>query len=209
MRKYLKVKEVSEQLKVSPSTVRYYCNNGRLKYDLTPQGQRVFQQKYINEFLGLPENQEEIIVFYIRSSTGDNSLLKTQEKLLTEKYGIPTKVYSDKASGLNENRKGLQQLIKDAKEEKFNTVCITNKDRLTRFGYKYIKDHLQTLNITIKYIEDQQTKNLNEELLQDFMSLVASFSGKFYRLRGYKQQQELLNKAKENIEESIDEKESH
>ena len=28
--------------------------------------------------------------------------------------------------------------------------------------------------------------------MQDFMSLLASFSGKFYRLRGWKQQQKFL-----------------
>lgn len=40
-----------------------------------------------------------------------------------------------------------------------------------------------------------------EVLLQDFMSLIASFSGKFYRLRGYDNQKKLLSKAGDYIEQ--------
>lgn len=199
MKKFLKVKDVAEQLNVSTSTVRHYTNTGKLKYNLTPNNQRVFTQEQINEFTG--KEPEEKIVFYIRSSNGNKTLLDTQQKVLEQEYGIPEKIYQDKASGLNENRKGLQSLIKDAKQQKFTKVCITDKDRLTRFGFKYIEEHLKTLNITITILNNSETKTIQEELLQDFMSLVASFSGKFYRLRGYEQQKKLLSRAKESINE--------
>lgn len=202
MKKFLKVKDVAEQLNVSPATIRHYTNTGRLQYNLTPSGQRVFTQEQVNEFLGI--EPEEKIVFYIRSSNGNQSLLNTQKEALIAEYGKPEKIYQDKASGLNENRKGLQTLINDAKNKQYTTLCITEKDRLTRFGFKYIEEHLQTLNIEIKILNSPETKTLHEELLQDFMSLVASFSGKFYRLRGYEQQKKLLNKAKESIDEKED-----
>ena len=38
-------------------------------------------------------------------------------------------------------------------------------------------------------------------LMQDFMSLIASFSGKLYRLRGYDNQKKLLSKAGDYIEQ--------
>lgn len=38
-------------------------------------------------------------------------------------------------------------------------------------------------------------------IMQDFMSLIASFSGKFYRLRGYDSQKKLLSKAGDYIEQ--------
>lgn len=200
MNKFLKVKDVAEQLRVSTASVRHYANQGEIKYDLTPKGQRVFTQEYVNEFLGL--EKEEKIVFYIRSSNGNIQLMDTQKELLKSQYGEPLKVYQDKASGLNENRKGLENLFKDAKEGLFTTVCITEKDRLTRFGYKYLEDHLNTLNIKIiTLITTTKEQSLHEELLQDFMSLVASFSGKFYRLRGYEQQRRLLKDAENKLNE--------
>ena len=53
---------------------------------------------------------------------------------------------------------------------------------------------------------DENDKSLTEELMQDFMSLVASFTGKYYRLRGYDQQRRLLKTAKENIDKKEKEK---
>ena len=40
-----------------------------------------------------------------------------------------------------------------------------------------------------------------EQLMQGFMNLTTSFSGKFYRLRGYEQQRMVLRKASEHIDE--------
>lgn len=199
MKRFLKVKDVAEQLNVSTATVRHYANTGELKYDLTPKGQRVFKQEYVDDFLGI--EKEETIVFYVRSSTRDTKLIETQTKLLSAKYGNPVRVYQDKASGLNENRRGLNQLLNDAKKGFFTTVCITDKDRLTRFGYKYLIDHLKTLKVEVNVLDKEKEQTLHDELLQDFMSLVASFSGKFYRLRGHEQQRRLLKDAESKLNE--------
>jgi putative resolvase len=47
--------------------------------------------------------------------------------------------------------------------------------------------------------DEKQDKNIYDELLQDFMSLVASFSGKFYRLRSLKHEKMLLDLAQEEL----------
>lgn len=193
----MRVKDVAEQLLVSPHTVRDYVNAGKLKCDYTPNGQRVFKQAYVDDFLG--KESEPITVFYTRSSSGSKELLASQEEKLTKLYGEPQKVYSDKGSGLNENRPGLTKLIEDAKKQKYNTLCITQKDRLSRFGYKYLADHLNTLGVEVVVAFDKDDKSLEEELMSDFMILLASFSGKFYRLRGKAQKEALLEKAKEHL----------
>lgn len=58
-------------------------------------------------------------------------------------------------------------------------------------------------NVNIIVLSEKET-TLQEELLQDFMSLIASFSGKFYRLRGYEQQQQLINKLQDTLNEEQD-----
>lgn len=197
-RKVLKVRDVAEQLGVSPSAVRLYTNNGELECYWTRKGQRYFTQEQVNKFLGV--DPVRTTAFYVRSSQGDKKLLDTQVELLTVEFGEPVKVYSDKASGLRENRPGLNRMIEDAKNDVFNCLAVVNKDRLTRFGFKYISDHLETLGVETLVLEEP-VATLQDELMQDFMSLIASFSGRFYRLRGYKQQKELLQKAGEVIHE--------
>ena len=140
----IRVKQAADILGVSPNTVRNYCKQGILPFDLNAAGQRIFDKQQLEVFknkqLGIKEEtKKEVFAFYIRSSNGNDVLLETQEKLLCEKYGHPYKVYKDKGSGLNEKRKGLNQLIKDAQKGYFTTIAITNKDRLTRFGYSYLE----------------------------------------------------------------------
>lgn len=197
MSKYLRINQVAEQLGVSTSSVRLYVKAGRIRHDLTPSGQRIFKQEYVDEFLG--KKPSEVRVFYTRSSTGDKKLLTNQVEQLTQAYGEPIRVYSDRGSGLNENRPQLDKLVKDAKQGLFTIISITQKDRLTRFGYKYLVDHLETLGVRVEVLGESKDKSLYDELLQDFMSLLASFSGKFYRLRGYEQKKQLLERANEEL----------
>lgn len=203
MRKYLRVNEAAEQLNVSPTTLRRYVKDGAIKCEKTHTGQRIFKQEDIDTFLGKEEIKECIKAYYVRSSDGDNTKINNQIELLEKTYGKSNSniVIKDKSSGLNDKRKGLQKLINLAQKRKITDIYITQQDRLTRFGYNYLEQLFNQNDVQIHILNEQEEKTLQEELLQDFMSLIASFSGKFYRLRGYEQQKQLLNKAEEQINE--------
>lgn len=200
----LRVKQAAQELGIAPVTVRKWCNEGKLQYELNAAKQRVFDKEYLQNFkrqqLGEPEPLP-ITIFYVRSSSGNDVTIQTQIDKLTLNYGEPTKIFHDKSSGLNDKRPGLTALIDYLKNNSHNktTVYITNKDRLTRFGYHYLEELFATQNTTIKVLEDDECKEPQEILMQDFMILIASFSGKFYRLRGWTQHKQFLNKAQEEV----------
>lgn len=52
-------------------------------------------------------------------------------------------------------------------------------------------------------LDSDETKEPHEVLMQDFMSLLASFSGKFYRLRGWKQRQQFLTDVSAEVEKNV------
>ena len=63
-------------------------------------------------------------------------------------------------------------------------VFVRFRDRLTRFGFNTIEKIAALNGAEIIITEDEENnKNLEEELVEDMMSLIASFSGKFYGLR--------------------------
>lgn len=201
----IRVSQAAHILGVSPNTIRNYCKQGKLQYDLNAAGQKIFDKQQLQVFknkqLGIiTQTPRETIVFYTRSSNDNDVLLETQEDLLKEKYGEPYKIYKDKGSGLNENRKGLNQLIKDASKGYFTTIAITNKERLTRFDYSYLEKLFDSYNVKIVSLEEDKTKEPQEVLMQDFMRVTAIFSGKAYNLRSYDNQKKLLEKAGEYIE---------
>lgn len=199
MRTY-RVTQAAELIGVSATTLRRYTRDGRIKDTRSPAGQRVFTQASIDEFLGKPVGEQKL-VFYVRSSDGDTTKLDHQVEILTKAYGKPDRVFKDKASGLSEKRQGLQALLNNAERGKITKVAVTQKDRLTRFGCSYLERLLKAYNVELVVFGEDTPKNLHEELLQDFMSLLASFSGKFYRLRGYEQQEQLLARVGETLAE--------
>ena len=63
-------------------------------------------------------------------------------------------------------------------------VYVTCKDRLTRFGFEYLETAFAEHGTNIIVVRDEnQDETVQEELVEDMMSLMASFSGKLYGLR--------------------------
>lgn len=79
-------------------------------------------------------------------------------------------------------------------------VYATNKDRLTRFGFTYLAELFLAYGAEVVVLDSSETREPHAVLMEDFMSLMASFSGKFYRLRGWEQQRKLINSVSKNLE---------
>lgn len=203
MKEFLRASEAADMLRVTPQTIRKYHKQGKIKGYPTPGGQTVYKTSEIREQMqdAPTNNTPQASAHYCRASDGNKARLATQEEQLAEKYGEPDYLIKDRASGLNEKRNGLWRMIELAKQGKITTIRVTQKDRLTRFGYLYLEELFAAYGVEIVVAFAKEDKSLAEELMQDFMSLIASFAGKFYRLRGYEQQKELLATAAENIEE--------
>ena len=199
---WYKAGEAADYLHISYQTLAKYSKQGKIEFTITPGGQRTYTKAQLDKYAGNDTTQpnEQRLAFYVRDSQGNTERLKRQANTLEKIYGKPIKTYSDKASGLNENRKGLQQLLKDTSTGKINTIAITAKDRLTRFGYTYLEQLLKEHNTTILVLNEQQDKNAYDELIQDFLALLASFSGKYYKLRGLKHEKMLLKKAEQELD---------
>lgn len=139
--------------------------------------------------------------FYVRSSSGNDVLISTQLEKLKASYGEPDKVFQDKSSGLNEKRRGLKSLLKAVKSEEGKVkLFVTNKDRLTRFGFTYLEELLTAYGAEVVVLDSTETREPHAVLMEDFMALLASFSGKFYRLRGWEQQRKFIDDVAKKLE---------
>lgn len=93
-------------------------------------------------------------------------------------------ILSDIGSGLNDNRRKLQQLLSMVQNGEVNRIFISYKDRLTRFGFNYIKRICDFHDVQIIVVsEEVDHKSDSEELAEDIIALIHSFSGKLYGLR--------------------------
>lgn len=195
-KRILKIGEAARYMNVSTSTVRTYADKGMLRCSRTPKGQRVFDREDLDSFMGKQKNN---IAFYTRSSKGSKQAHESQYNELREHFGEPVSYYKDNGSGLNENRKNLHRMLKDAHDGKINKICVTRADRLTRFGFVFLEEMLDRDGVELVVLHDDK-KSLEDELMSDFMNLIASFSGKYYSLRTKANQYKLLNEAKEVLD---------
>jgi predicted site-specific integrase-resolvase len=131
----------------------------------------------------------EYNVVYSRVSSSENkSNLESQAERVSQfcnaKGWVVHEVVKECASGLNDQRPKLQKILKDGKATK---IVVEHKDRLTRFGFEYIKTLFDGEIIVINEVTEDE-----HDLMQDFVSLVTSFCARIYGKRRSKRNTEKL-----------------
>ena len=141
---------------------------------------------------------KEYTVIYARVSSSENrtnldSQAKRLEQFCLAKGWIINEVVKECASGLNDSRPKLTKILS---EKKATRLVVEHKDRLTRFGFNYIKILYPECEIVV--VNEVENK---EDLFEDFVSLVTSFCARIYGRRRSKRKTEELIKKLEEVEE--------
>jgi|SRR6266487_4497669 len=177
--KLLRVGAAAHELGLHPMTVRRWIKAGRIGVVQVGREVRV------------PRSEIERIVGSIDgrvSGQGQKDDLETQLERLqawakTERKGQETLVLSDIGSGLKAGRRHLQRLLKLVCEDKVAQVVITSEDRLTRFGQAFLETLFSCFDVTLTVLEPGEEKTPEQELTDDLLALIASFSGRLYGMR--------------------------
>ena len=190
----MKLSQYAKKIGVSYQTVWNWYKDGLIEnaYQL-PSGTIVVPYN-------MDENSEQYGVrLYARTSSSQNKkLLDCQVERLTNyasAKGYKVKqIVKEFGSGLNDERK---QLTKILQENKYDKIIVEHKDRLTRFGFNWIQ--LLTGN-RIEVINE--TKEKDEDIVKDLISIIHCFSARIYGLR---RSQRFDAKVKQAIEETENE----
>lgn len=80
-----------------------------------------------------------------------------------------------------------------------NKIVISNKDRLTRFGFGYLKSLFERFNCEVIEVNLTEEKSFEQELTDDLIAIIHHFSMKFYGKRKNK-----LKKIEEDFRNSVE-----
>jgi putative resolvase len=190
--KLLRLSVAAHELGLHPITVRRWIKAGRIQ--VIPVGREVrIPRSEVERLVGKIDGR--LLVLYGRvSGHGQKDDLEIQLKRLqawaaTERKGVETLVLSDIGSGLKASRRQLQRLLKLVCEDKVGEVAITYEDRLTRFGQEYLETLFVCFGATLTVLEPGEEKTPEQELTDDLLALIASFSGRLYGMRSHKQKE--------------------
>lgn len=193
-KKYYKTGEVAKILNLTTKTIQTYDKNGTLKFFRSSTNYRLMFREDLLEYLeskGLLSDisLERRDIIYARVSSNEQKTkgdLDRQAMFLIENVNnlINPLVLKEVGSGLNDKRKKLLELIDLVCNDQVKNVYVTYKDRLTRFGFNYLESMFNNHGVKIIVVKDiKEEKDVKEELVDDMMSLIASFSGKLYGMR--------------------------
>ena len=194
-----KTGEIMEILNISYSTIKVYDKNGTLPIKRTGTGRRaVFREDLLNylDRKGLLYDDTETVnkhdVIYARVSSHEQEQKGDLERqavfLLENVHDLHNPIImKEVGSGLNDRRRKLQELMVMVLDHKVSRVFVTYRDRLTRFGFHYLETIFNHEGVRIIVIRDAaHERSVQEELVEDMMAFIASFSGKLYGLRSGK-----------------------
>jgi putative resolvase len=204
MEQLLTIKQVSEILGVSKETLRIWDRNGDLPSLKTTGGHRRWRKSDIDDYMGSREEEQvqvDEVCIYGRVSSHeqkqkgdlDRQCQRLSGYCAKKRYKV-TNILKDVGSGLSDTRKSLLRLFDLVVERKISKVVIEHRDRLTRFQYSFFEFFFNSYGVQIEVVEKKDVGE-NEELVEDIMMLMASFSGKLYGRRSAKRRKNDDNRA--------------
>jgi putative resolvase len=135
---------------------------------------------------------ERLVAIYARVSEASNkaNLDRQAERLLAycEARGYQVaKVVKEIGSGVNDSRPKLLSLLED---QTITLIVSEHKDRLTRFGFRYLETLLRGQGRAIEIVNE--ASNGTEDLLSDLTAIIYSFCARLYGQRQAKRKMEKI-----------------
>ncbi len=200
--KFYSIGQFSKLIGKTNQTLRNWDKDGILKpHHVSESGYRYYSQEQLNHFLGLKQevqlNKKTIGYCRVSSHKQKDDLERQIDNVKTYMYakGYSFEIISDIGSGINYNKKGLNQLIDMVTNSEVDKIVVLYKDRLIRFGFELIENICNKYGTAIEIIDNTE-KTEEQELVEDMIQIVTVFSA---RLQGKR-----ANKAKKMIKELLE-----
>src|SRR5437763_9774777 len=180
----MKLSQYAKQQGISYSTALRWWHQGVIRGYQAPSGTIIVETE--SQQARAPER----VVIYARvSSTEHKENLERQVERLVQYCSVRgyqvAQVVKEIASGVNDSRPKLLALLKDHQTTR---IVVEHKDRLTRFGFRYLETLLELQGRTIEVVN--VAENDKEDLIADLVAIVYSFTARLYGQRRAKRKTE-------------------
>lgn len=179
---YLSPKEVKERYRITSQTLHNWRLLGKIQFKKLPSGSYLYLP-----IEDIPAEPKAHIIYARVSNAKQSDDLKHQISILQQymcSNGIVVDdIYSDIASGMNDQRQKFNAMIERVVTGGIDTIYVTYKDRLTRFGFGYIENFCKLHNTKIVVVNATREEDFQTELTADLIAIIHHFSMKMYSNR--------------------------
>ena len=206
--KYYSAKTVTQMLGVTAQTLRNWDKENKLKPSYTKSnGYRYYSEESVLAYTQERKTKKELnVVGYARVSSKKqeddlNRQIDNLSAYLKERYG-EYEIISDIGSGINYSKPGLKKLIEKINRKEVDVIVVLYKDRLLRFGFELVEYFASLNNVKIEVL-DKIDKEQDQELVEDLVQIVTTFSCKIQGKRK-KKTKAILEEISKKIEKLND-----
>jgi len=190
MNKVYSIKQFAKRINVSLTTLRRWDKSAKLIAKRRPSGHRYYDESDVRDILNLtPVDKRKTVVYCRVSSPGQKDDLASQISAM-ETYCLSKGIAVDEwiqeiAGGMNFKRRKFLSIISRIYKGEINYLLVAHKDRLTRFGFDLIQFIADENGCVIEVI-NQESLSPQQEMVDDLLAIVDTFSCRLYGLRKYK-----------------------
>lgn len=199
MKKYIKPSEYANMMSLSKKTVYVHFHNGSIPgYQDKNTGTIYLENPEFNQDNNRNDDLTKVVLYTRTSSSQNKQLVEDQLNRLrqyaTSKGYTIVREIKEFGSGLNDNRRQLNSLFND---NSFDIIIVEHKDRLTRFGFNYLEHLFNNNNQKIEVIN--HVDNADEDIIDDFTSIITSFCARIYgKRRSKRKSTKMIGELNEN-----------
>ncbi|WDN88521.1 hypothetical protein BuS5_01489 [Desulfosarcina sp. BuS5] len=189
MSKIYRINEFAKRIGKSASTLRRWDTEGRLIAKRTLTGQRYYDESDVRKILGIKDIDRKTIVYCRVSSSNQKDDLKSQITAM-EQFCLNCGIAVDEwiqeiGGGMNFKRKKFLFLMSRIATGEVKILIVAHKDRLCRFGFDFFEHMANENGCKIKVV-NQESLSPHQEMVEDLMAIIHTFSCRLYGLRKYK-----------------------
>ncbi len=182
----MKSKEVLKILKISRVTLWKYVKSGKIRVKQEPNGYYIYNDSDVYSLAGIEDGRLNVVYARVSTQRQKQDLQNQIENCISfiNAKGISVdSIYSDIKSGMSLDRKGFMELLNAVMAFKIKAVYISYKDRLARLSYELVEKLFSDYGTKIVIINQCESISLEQELFEDIMQTIHSFSMKMYSKR--------------------------
>lgn len=185
MSKYITPQEAHRLYGFHPKTLNRWAVAGKIDFIRSVGGHARYSVDSLEQ-IEQGEDTRKVILYARVSTAGQKDDLQSQSDYISKAYP-QCRVISEIGSGMNFKRKKFIEIMELVARKEIRLIVVAHKDRLVRFGFEFVEWFCHLNNCQIEIINNSY-KTPHQELVDDFMAIMHSFSSKLYFLRRYKEE---------------------
>ena len=155
--KLLTAKETREYFKITPATLSRWKMEGKIKAKEFSSRKFLYD---VDSFCNIPDRNNVNVIYARVSNKSQEELLDSQidtvkKYAMSNGYSV-SKIYKDVCCGISEHRPALKELLVDAFNRNIDNVFILSPDRMTLFGFDYVKNVLEASNVGLHILDTSE-----------------------------------------------------